>query len=173
MARFFETIKRFMVNYGTAFVFTHHVRKPSAESSQDPIWMLRGASDIQGFPDSIAIFLPGADTAEVEVVHTKMRNGPKLANFNLRIQVDDEQKVAKIGYLEHDPLSHTNQVRNSILNAIRVAPERKASTEMIAATTGLAMKTVTEHTKVLAAMQAVKSQREGGFYYHQITMEEE
>ena len=172
MSRFFATIKRFMVNYGTAFVFTHHVRKPSAESSQDPIWMLRGASDIQGFPDSIAIFLPGAESAEVEVVHTKMRNGPKMPNFNLRIQVDDEQKVAKIGYLEHDPLSHTNQVRNSILNAIRTAPGMKASTEMIAATTGLAMKTVTEHTKVLAAMQAVESKREGGFYYHQIPMEE-
>jgi DNA-binding transcriptional ArsR family regulator len=170
MAELFATVKRLMVSYGVSFVFTHHIRKPSKEVKDDPMWMLRGAGDIQGFPDSVAIFLPGEDTSEIEVVHTKMRNGEKHKPFNLKLQIDDADQVAKIGYLELDQNAKQNKNRYDILKLLREY-NGQMTTQQIAAWTGLSEATVTSHMKVLGATDAVRSVREAGSWFHQLNME--
>jgi DNA-binding CsgD family transcriptional regulator len=169
MASLFETVKRLMVNYETSFIFTHHIRKPSKDAGTDPMWMLRGASDIQGFPDSIGVLLPGEDTSEVEFVHTKMRNGEKHKNFVIKLQIEDDDGRARLGYLEPTVQATTNKAREDI--QLILSEGTKFSTEEIAALTGLSVPTVASHLKVLGAMNAVRSTREAGTYYHQIGME--
>jgi hypothetical protein len=170
MANFFGVIKKLQTTYGCAVVFTHHIRKPSKDSQEDPMWMLRGASDIQGYPDSILIFLPGADSSQVKVVHTKMRNSEKLRSFGLYLKIEDEQKQASIAYFEEDEGGPENSSRQSILNALRSRSGEQMQAEEIAAVVGLAVRTVIEHLQVLAAAGQVRSQRDmENKWWHQAT----
>jgi hypothetical protein len=173
MASFFETAKKLMDNYGVSLIFTHHIRKPGKDVKEDPMWMLRGAGDIQGFPDSVAICLPGEDPSEVEVIHTKMRNGEKHAAFNIRLVIDENDGTARLGYLTPDPNAKQNKHRDDILSLLRESPDGKPlTTEQVAAWTGLSDRTVTSHLRVLEATDAIRSVREAGKFYHQINMEE-
>lgn len=168
MAEFFRVVKKLMTTYQTSFVFTHHIRKPGKDSQEDPMWMLRGASDIQGFPDSIAIFLPGSDASDVKVVHTKMRNAEKLQSFHLNLRIEDDLGRAVIGYSEADP-EQENMTRQKISSILR-SGGLPVTSEQIAAATGLSLKTVSDHMKVLAAIGEVESRKEGGIWWHQTVM---
>jgi predicted transcriptional regulator len=132
------------------------------------MWMLRGASDIQGFPDSIAIFLPGADSSDVKVVHTKMRNAEKLQSFHLNLQIEDDLGRARIGYREVDAATE-NDTRQQIAAILRNGG-MPVTSEQVAAATGLSLKTVVDHMKVLTAIGEVESRKEGGMWWHQIAM---
>lgn len=159
MAQFFDLIKPLMLAYSTSFVFTHHVPKPPAQGKQDPVFMLRGASDIQGFPDSILVATPGQDTAEVRITHTKMRNGPKLSPFYVRMQIDQDDGVAQLGYImEPYSVSHTN-TRDKILEKLASGIATPLSLSYM---TGLSELTVKEHLKALAADGAVRES--GGWF---------
>lgn len=171
MAEFFRVVKRLQTTYEAAFVFTHHIRKPARESTDDPIWMLRGASDIQGYPDSILVFLPGEDSSEIKVVHTKCRNGPKEESFALGLQVIDAQGTARIGYRPIDA-GRENQTRNDVAQLLVAAPWRRITAEQIAGELGLALPTVKEHLKVLEAMNGVRLTSEAGQKYYQAKIAE-
>ena len=172
MANFFEVAKKLMDNYGVSLIFTHHIRKPGKDVKEDPTWMLRGAGDIQGFPDSVVIFLPGEDSSEIEVVHTKMRNGEKHKSFNIRLVIDEGEGTARLGYLEPDPNAKANKNRDEIVTLLRESPNGKPlTTEQIAAWTGLSDRTITSHLRVLEATDVIRSKRESGSHYHQINME--
>jgi hypothetical protein len=168
MADFFQIVKQLMSTYGTSFIFTHHIRKPGKDAEENPLWMLRGASDIQGFPDSIAIFLPTGDTSRIKVVHTKMRNGAKLPSFDLKLLIEDDDSLdkprAKVGYAESEPEEQSGKAQ--VLSAI-LAAGIEVSTEHIASVTGLALRTVTNHIKVLQAEGKIASEKSEGKWWHQ------
>jgi hypothetical protein len=170
MADFFRVIKRLMTTYETSFIFTHHIRKPSKDSQEDPMWMLRGASDIQGFPDSIAIFLPGNDNSEVKVIHTKMRNAEKLKTFNIGLRIEDDIGRASLSYFEPESQDIENATRNAIRAMMLNSDGNPVTTEEIAGGTGFSLKTVVDHLKVLAATGEIQSQKEGGTWWHQTSM---
>jgi hypothetical protein len=170
MANFFRTVRKLARSYETSFIFTHHVPKPPKDGGMDPMWMLRGAGDIQGFPDSVLIFLPGQDSSEVKVVHTKMRNAEKLSAFNLQLRIEDDLGRAAISYYEPDPVGIENATRSQILAVISGDDVGEMSTEQIAARTGLSPKTVVEHLRVLSAGQLVNSRKVGGEWWHQRTL---
>lgn len=147
MANFFEQVTRLKENYGTAFVFTHHIRKPPKDGDSDPTWVLRGAGDIQGYPDTILVAQPGLDSTEINVYHTKMRNGEKLEPFVLSLRVDDGAGLATVGYLGPIHKSIGSSGRIQILNYIR---RRVNATEQeIAGATGLSIKTTHDHIVAL------------------------
>lgn len=172
MAELFRVVKTLMTTYNTSFIFTHHIRKPAKDSTEDPMWMLRGASDIQGFPDSIAIFLPGEESTEVRVVHTKMRNSEKLKPFVLRIVVDDNAQEAKIGYLDQEKTEHENQTRAMLIRAVSEKEGGWMSLEELALATGLATKTVADHMRVLGAASHINSVKRGGTVYYQVPIDD-
>lgn len=172
MANLFSVVKKLMFGYGTSFIFTHHIRKPGKDVEEDPIWMLRGASDIQGFPDSIAIFLPTDRVEEVKVVHTKMRNSEKLKPFTLRMMIDDSAGEAKVGYIEGTAHSE-NTTRETLLKAIEASEDGFATNESLAALTGLSVATVRDHMKVLGAAQHINTVKRGGGWMYQKRMEDE
>jgi hypothetical protein len=160
MADFFRVIKRLQTTYECAMVFTHHIRKPAKDSQEDPMWMLRGASDIQGYPDSILIFLPGANNSEVKVVHTKMRNSEKLKTFNLHLKIEDDQQRAAIAYFEEEEGGEENESRKAILQLLRASQGMELGADIIAANVGLSIRTTIEHLQVLAAAGQVLSHRD-------------
>jgi biotin operon repressor len=165
MATMFSMVRQFQEIYQTSFVFTHHIRKPARDSVEDPIWMLRGASDIQGFPDSILVCLPTEDSQELKVIHTKMRDGRKLDPFAARLVIEDGVR-ATVAYRELGSTVHDNPSRAAIVAAIKEG--RYLSSESIAAATGLGLATVKEHLQVLEASGAVRSGREGLAKFYQI-----
>ena len=127
--------------------------------------MLRGASDIQGFPDSIVVMLPTEDSQESRVIHTKMRDGEKLSPFIARTVIADGR--ATVAYREEASGIHSNPSRQSILDAVKAAGVVPLTVEWIAGQTGLGIATVAEHLKVLEASGAVRSRREANTKYYQ------
>jgi hypothetical protein len=169
MADFFRVIKRLQVNYDCAFIFTHHIRKPGKDAQEDPMWMLRGASDIQGYPDSILIFLPGADSSEVKVMHTKMRNAEKLRSFRIHMKIDDMSGTAALAYYEEgdEQVDTGNDTRDAIM-AILVSGKVKMTTDAIAAAAGVGRKTVIDHCQVLAGAGLITTMKDmEGVWWHQ------
>jgi hypothetical protein len=97
MAQFFATTKDLMRTYETTFLFTHHVRKPSLEST-DPGDLLRGTTEIRAWPDTIFVAVPGSDNQEVILHHVKARYGPRSNPFRVRMQIDDTDKTARLAH---------------------------------------------------------------------------
>jgi hypothetical protein len=173
MANFFDGVKKIRDNYGTSLVFTHHVRKPMANAENDPVWMMRGAGDIQGFPDSVLVFLPADAKNEMRAIHTKMRNGEKLNPFLLNMQIDPASKRARIGYLGEDVyISSTKKLRRDIVEAIR-ANGNIANTGHIAGALGVGTRAVKDHLDVLLATGEVVAKDVMGVTWYQLPMREE
>ncbi len=166
MAELFRLVRQLQEVYQTSFIFTHHIRKPSKESQDDPIWMLRGASDIQGFPDSILVGLPTDDSQEIRMVHTKMRDGERLDPFLLRVVVNDGR--ATVAYREVADTGIHNPSREAILATVQ--GNVPLLPETIAARTGLGLATVKEHLQVLEASGAVRPIWEAKTKYYQSKM---
>jgi hypothetical protein len=169
MADFFRLVKRLQVNYECAFIFTHHIRKPGKDAQEDPLWILRGASDIQGYPDSILIIMPGENSSEVKVIHTKMRNAEKQRNFRLHLKIDDVAGTAAIAHYEDDgdPVDTGNAARDEIM-AILVSGKVKMTTMDIAMATGLSQRTVIDHCQVLAGAGLITTMKDmEGVWWHQ------
>lgn len=159
MADFFAVIRQLKETYGCAFIFTHHIRKPSGEGKEDPTWILRGAGDIQGYPDSILVFQSGEDTSVINAIHTKMRNGERLKDFQLGLRIHDDEKLAVVSYLgeiDHQAVGN----RNGILNIIRRMGS--ATEHELAGETGLSITTVLSHCKALEGRQLVHEYFEPG-----------
>lgn len=166
MAEFFRITKRLMITYETAFVFTHHIRKPGKDVADDPSHMLRGASDIQGFPDSILILLPTDDSTEARVVHSKMRNGPKESIFTLGYQLLPNEGLARVAY-RHPEQGSSVVIRDDIQRWLVANPHRRVTAEQIAGELGVSLGTVKDHLKVLEAINAVRLTRESNNSYYQ------
>lgn len=153
MARFFATTKDLMRTYETTFLFTHHVRKPSLESS-DPGDLLRGTTEIRAWPDTIFVATPGDDASEVVLHHVKARYGPRSNPFLVRMQIDDEDKTARlahIGEVEKEDRSAIGQ-QNRILRAIVDIDAETGSppdAEQIAAHVGVTARTVRDYLTTL------------------------
>lgn len=167
MATFFGRVKTLLTTYGTSFVFTHHVRKPGKDAEEDPIWMLRGASDIQGFPDSVLIALPTKDQNETKVIHTKMRNGPKLESFLVRRVIDAES--AKLGVaLTEEQIA---EARQTIIQAITNASVAFVSVDDVVAATGLPRTLVLRETREMSTAGYLASVARGGTWLYRIPLE--
>lgn len=169
MAEFFRVVKRLMTTYETAFVFTHHIRKPGKDIADDPSHMLRGASDIQGFPDSILILLPTDDSTEARVVHSKMRNGPKESVFTLGYQLIPSEGLARVAYRIPEQ-GQSVQIRDDIQRWLTQNPHQKVTDAQIAGELGVSLGTVRDHLKVLEAINAVRLTRESNNSYYQAIM---
>jgi hypothetical protein len=167
MANFFREVKRMMGVYETAFVFTHHIRKPSRDAVDDPIWMLRGASDIQGFPDSILVFLPTDDVTELQVIHTKMRNGKKQPNFTLGLQILDDRGIAKVAYRDEVVSGQIEQ--EAILEVLRLNAGLKTA-ETLAVSTNIPIGRIKKHLASMEVNGGIRSQREANIKLYQLPL---
>jgi hypothetical protein len=168
MAEFFRTIKRLMNTYETAFVFTHHIRKPSREAVEDPIWMLRGASDIQGFPDSILVSLPTEDHSQLHVIHTKMRNGAKQPSFTLGLQILPDRGTAKVAYRDETTAS---QIETEAIREVLLLNTGLKTAETISHATGIPIGRVKTRLAEMELSGAIRSQREANTKYYQLQIE--
>jgi hypothetical protein len=167
MATFFARVKTLMNTYGASFIFTHHVRKPGKDAEEDPIWMLRGASDIQGFPDGVLIALPTKNHDETKVIHTKMRNGPKLDSFIMRRVIDEDS--AKLGVLRSEEEASAD--RQKIIQAIVESPRGFVTAEELASATGLPLSVVVQEAGTMSTAGVLNSHKRGGGWLYQIPLE--
>ena len=98
MANFFAITKQIMQAYGTAFCFTHHVRKPSLMDSDDVGNIIRGTSEIRAWPDGIWVATAGEDSQQALLHNIKQRWGKREDNvMQVRIQIDDDDETARLG----------------------------------------------------------------------------
>ena len=167
MAEFFRSIKRLQATYEAAFIFTHHIRKPSRESVEDPIWMLRGASDIQGYPDSIMVCLPTEDHSELQVIHTKMRNGKKLPNFTIGLQILPDRGTAKVAYRDE---ATSGEIERDAIKEVLLLNTGMKTSQTIADATGIPIGRVKSRLQEMELAGAVRSQREAGTPYYQLSI---
>lgn len=166
MADFFRKVKKMAGVYESSFVFTHHIRKPGSENkNEDPLYMLRGSGDIQGWPDSILICLPTEDSTEMKVVHTKMREGPKHDIFLVGLKIMEDEGYAQLAFREYDPHGKESAARANI--KMIMASGKMLSLEQVAGMTGMTPATVKEHLKVMEAINDVQVRREAGKTYYQ------
>lgn len=170
MASFFQRVKKLMVTYGSSFIFTHHVRKPGKDAEEDPIWMLRGASDIQGFPDTVLIDLPTKNHDETKVIHTKMRNGPKLDSFLMRRVIDRESAKLGVVLTEEQQMEELGGDTAKIVQAISESRTGFTSAEHLAVVTGLSLDTVTRLAGAATSAGYLNSHKRGGNWMYQIPL---
>lgn len=166
MADFFRRVKKMAGVYDSSFVFTHHIRKPGADNkNEDPLYMLRGSGDIQGWPDSILICLPTDDPTEMKVVHTKMREGPKHEIFLVGLKIVERDGYAQLAFRPYDQHGKESAARSMIRTIL--ASGRMMTLEEIAGAVGMTPSTVKDHLKVMEAINHVSERREGTKTYYQ------
>ena len=95
MAAVFAVAKTLMRTYGTAFLFTDHLRKKSLIN--DPEEMLRGSTEKRAWPDAILFAAPG-DGAQVRITHVKSRYGRRLDPFGVELVIDEAVGTATLTY---------------------------------------------------------------------------
>lgn len=155
MAKFFEQMKLLMTEYGTTFLFVHHVRKPGTAEEVDPTWMLRGASDIQGWPETVFVLRPGDDATEVKAYNTKQREKKRLDPFVLRMFIDGDDETAKLGYVGEVEKEDAGTRRLDILHYLMDAEYEGRTARKIAIHVSLAERTVKKYLDLLVEDGAV------------------
>jgi hypothetical protein len=117
MANFFHITKDLMKYYGIAFLFTHHVRKPSMMDDGDLGNSLRGTSEIRAWPDWISVL-----TADLVMHNVKQRWGRREdESLQISLNIDDAAGTAApyvSGTIAKDDKSKAGQ-QNKILKAIQ------------------------------------------------------
>jgi len=100
MARLFERVHRLRRDTDCAFLFTHHIRKLSANGSNDAGQLLRGASAIKGAIDSY-IYGRRLETGRIQCEHNKSRQAEPVDNFVVEIRdiTEDATTVTYAGEL--------------------------------------------------------------------------
>ena len=99
MAEFFHLSRSLRNAYDSAIAFLHHVRKPMKDDPGDECDMIRGSSDIRGWPDGILFVKEGKDPTQIIVNHCKSRNHRKnLPEFLVGLGVDNERGTAVLRY---------------------------------------------------------------------------
>ena len=88
IVRVMEAVRRVRRQCDCAFLFTHHVRKLSAQGSNDAGQSLRGSSALKGTLDSY-LFATKLSTGRIQVEHNKGRYAEELSPFV--IEVEDVQ----------------------------------------------------------------------------------
>lgn len=158
MSNFFEITKKLMRTYETTFCFTHHVRKPSIELS-DPGDLLRGTSEIRAWPDTIFVAAPGETNQEIIIHHVKARYGKRMAPFRVIMQIDDNEKTARIvhgGDVEDDgPITQQNKILRTISDLTEQG--QFATIEVIADTIKRTTRTTRDYLKRLQAARMIDS----------------
>lgn len=164
MAEFFDRAKSLKEAYDTAFVFLHHVRKPGKEDHWDNADMLRGSSDVRGWPDSAMVIAPNENRDGVYVAHVKSRNHRQLDNFEVGRVIDEGDGIARLAYrgdMVKEPTT-VEERRAAIMHVIETVTNAPVTAPMIAGRTNMAESTVLEHLKALEQVGAVfKSQVRG------------
>lgn len=159
MARFFATTKDLMRTYDATFLFTHHVRKPSLESS-DPGDLLRGTTEIRAWPDTIYVAVPGNDGQEIVMHHVKARYGPRSNPFVVRMQIDDEDKTARLAYIgeaekeDHSAIGQQNRILKAIVD-IAEDTGMPPDADQIASKIGVTSRTTRDYLTTLVKAGAI------------------
>lgn len=152
MAEFFEKAKSLKEAFGTAFMFLHHVKKPAKDDSEDWADLLRGSGDVRGWPDGIFVVKPTEDKEGVVVAHAKSRNHRQLRNFEVRREIDNEEGIARLVYVgdakktPNTPAERQEQIVEIVQKMSFSGP---VTIEIIAARSGLTLKTAIDYVKVL------------------------
>lgn len=95
MAGVFAVAKQLMRAYGTAVLFTDHLRKKSLIN--DPEEMLRGSTEKRAWPDSILFASPGENT-RMTITHAKSRWGPRLEPFVIELDANREAGTVAVSF---------------------------------------------------------------------------
>ena len=95
MAAVFAVAKQLMRVYGTAVLFTDHLRKKSLIN--DPEEMLRGSTEKRAWPDSILFAAPGEGT-RIAITHAKSRWGPRLEPFVIAVDANREAGTVVVSH---------------------------------------------------------------------------
>jgi RecA-family ATPase len=99
MAAFFALSQSLKVAYNSAILFTHHVRKPMKDEAGDECNLLRGSSDIRGWPEGVLLVKPhGNDGTQITLDHCKSRNHEKQPDFIVGRIIDSHDGTARLGY---------------------------------------------------------------------------
>ena len=123
MADFFHLTKQIMTTYETSILFTHHVRKPSLESN-DPGDLIRGSTDIRGWPDVIHVFQATEDSTEITAHTVKQRNRARMDPFSIRVLISNEDSEATLAYIGDAERSRRDDISASdIRQAIASLPD--------------------------------------------------
>jgi hypothetical protein len=120
MASVFAVAKTLMRAYGTAFLFTDHLRKKSLIN--DPEEMLRGSTEKRACPDSI-LFVAPADKQQLEISHIKSRHGKRHDPFAVDLVADEEAGTATLTYAGSVTSSAVTK-GNEIVTAIQALKEQ-------------------------------------------------
>lgn len=148
MSAFFDNAKQLMQTYGTAFVFTHHVHKPSLLDSDNPADWLRGSSEINAWPDTALVIEPGSTSEELKVHHAKSRDHRRLDSFLVRLLVEPEDGRASVswtGDVERQDRSSEGQIQ--AIKAVLATGD--ASLAEISVALARSPETVRQYLKVL------------------------
>lgn len=165
MAAFFDISRSLRDSYGCAIGFIHHVRKPSKEDSGDIADLLRGSSDIRGWPDSIVMARRNVDEKfALTINHAKSREHEQLGEFQVKMVIDNQAEEARLTYsdvpVKADDSSLSTPER--IVKAITMLQAQHPPTEaLIAATIGVSPRTVGEYLKTLVADGHINKIKEG------------
>jgi len=158
MAAVFGVAKTLMRAYGTAVLFTDHLRKKSLVN--DPEEMLRGSTEKRAWPDAILFAAPG-EGSQIKITHVKSRWGRKLDPFAIDLTVDEIAGTALLGHagaVASDAVTRGNEVVAAV-QAIRaqLGPDG-ADAVAVAAWLDCSPDTVRRHAKklVLAGLLATR-----------------
>ena len=151
LASVFAVPKLMMRLFGTAFLFTDHVRKKSLLN--DPEEMLRGSTEKRAWPDSILYASPGEDR-HLQIGHVKSRWHERLPDFAVRLAVDAAEGTAALTYagkVSASTVSKANDVITAIHDLKRQAGDDAADATTIAAWMDCHADTVRRHADKLVA----------------------
>ena len=158
MADFFALSKKLMDAYDTAFLFTHHVRKPSLlDADADIANIIRGTSEIRAWPDWIGIVTPSDQGSQFVHFHNaKQRWGEKKDDIlTLNIQIDNVAKTCRVGVIDRidgsKPTSGTVGKEHRIVTLVGQMNEMKeeATLYAIADAMGQGHQSIAGHLKKL------------------------
>lgn len=149
MSSFFDTVNQLRRSYGCAFIFLHHIRKPSKEQEGDDADQMRGSSDIKGWPDTVLMVRENDHKDGMFVTHAKSRDHEKLERFEVGRVIDDDE--AQFKYKQDDPfrMGTPEGKRDYIMHLVSNAGAVRVTDEYLAMKMGMSVGAVRGHTQVL------------------------
>lgn len=151
MAEFFDLAKQLMTTYETAFLFTHHVRKPSLLDAEHPADWLRGSSEINAWPDAVLVLSEGEEPGLIRVDHAKARDHERVPSMTVRLAVTGtDARLEVVGEITRGPWGAAS-MQQAVLDAVArlVLDGREATVATVAAELSRSPDTVRGYLKML------------------------